>query len=195
MTAKRAEGIILQTLKYQDYDQIATVFTMDHGILKFFVKGAYRSQNGKNTSPLARAEFIYTQGKSTLYNCKEVSLLNTYLNLRNNLTHLEAGIDLLKAVLESQMESKPAPELYKLLIMYLEKIPVIPDPWVLAASFLLKILRHDGLLAFDQSHESEEEQLLIQLLAFTRSFADLSSIQITPEFYQKIRALFAKSLQ
>lgn len=198
MTLRRSEGIVLQTLKYQDYDQIATVFTIEDGLLKFFIKGAYRAQSGKSTSPLTRAEFVYFQGKSSLYSCKEVSLLNTYLNLRNNFAHLETGIDLIKAVLESQMENKPAPELYKLLIMYLEKIPFIPDPWVLSASFHLKILKHEGLLSFDHaflSEINEEEKLLIQLLALTRSFKDLSSIQLAPLFYQKIRTFFTESLQ
>jgi DNA repair protein RecO (recombination protein O) len=191
MTAKRCEGIILQTLKYKDYDQIATVFTQDQGIQKFFVKGAYRNQSA---TPLARAEFIYFQGKSTMYSCKEVSLLNTYLSLRNDLTQLETATELLKAVLESQMENKPAPDLYKLLIVYLEKIQVMPDPWVLAASFHLKVLRHDGLLAFEQPNATEEERLLIQLLAFTRSLADLASVQISPAFYQKVKTQFKEAL-
>lgn len=193
MATERSEGIILQTLKYQDDDQIATVFTHDKGILKFFVKGAYRSKNALG-SPLTRAEFIYLVRQSHLHNCREVSLLNTYHSLRTSLSYLETALEMIKAVLESQLENQPAPHLYQLLVVYLEKIPLMPDPLVLAASFHLKVLRHDGLLNFEQGGFNEEEKLLIQLLTLTRSFKDLTAVALPEGFYPKVRAYFKTCL-
>lgn len=226
MSTLRTEGIVLQAIKYQDYDQILTVFTPGEGIIKFFVKAAYSSKNGRGaaTSPLSRAEFVYSKGKSDLYSCREVSSLNPHLALRQSIVMLETALDLIKAVLESQMENKPAPDLYKLLLSYLEKIPVIANPMVLAASFRLKILRHDGLLdigpccsiceaplhdrytsggdSYCAPHAplnaqkfAGNEMELIQQLAFTRSFKDLFAANITHDFNQKIRQMFTELVQ
>jgi DNA repair protein RecO (recombination protein O) len=227
MTLRITEGIILQTLKYQDYDQIISVFTPDNGILKLFFKGAYQAKNGKGsfTSPFSRIEFVYLQGKNELHKCREISLLNSHFNLRKSLSHLEPALDILKAVIASQIENEPSQIMYKLLLKYLERIPSFSDPWVLATSFRLKILRHEGLFGLSlncsvcQSHLtsqyvaygasycsqhappsislffSEEEVLLIQLLAFTRTFVDLNSIQLSSEFSQKVRDFFIEALK
>jgi DNA repair protein RecO (recombination protein O) len=205
MATKKIEGIILQTVKFQDYDQIATLYTPSLGILKLFIKGAFQTKNQKGalTSPLSRAEFIYHEGKSALYSCREISMLNPHLNLRQNLTHLEAALDLLKVIHDSQWEHAPAPDLYHLLVSYLEKIPVVPDPLVLTLSFRLKVLRHEGVLKLqpDQKTESlmnipfsEHEMDLIHLLAFSKRFKDLCLAEISREFDQKIKQLFLELL-
>ena len=136
----RTEGIILQATKFQDFDQIITVFTPGDGILKFMVKGALNPKQGKAalTTPLSRVELIYLQGKSELYSCREISMLNNHLSLRENVVLMEAAFDLLQAIRSTQLPHKPAPELYKLLLIYLEKLPLIPDPKILSTSFRLK---------------------------------------------------------
>lgn len=69
------------------------------------------------------------------------------------------GCDLLQAVLGSQLPGKPSPQLYALLLIYLKKIPQTAYPWVLAASFRLKLLMHEGLISFPMRCEACEEVL------------------------------------
>lgn len=147
MNTYRCEGIILQTLNFQDYDRILTVFSFEEGLIKLIVKGANRvgQQYNACATPFTRAEFVYSKGKSELLKCREISILQQNLALRNRLAALEAACDMAHAILASQEHHNPAPDLYRLFSSYLEKTAHFPDPYTLAASFRLKILRHDGL--------------------------------------------------
>lgn len=142
-----SEGIILQILNFQDYDRILTVFSCQEGLIKLIVKGANRLGQQFNVcaTPFTCAEFIYTKGKSDLFKCREISILQQNLGLRNRLSSLEAASDMSHALLSSQGQHDPAPHLYRLFKSYLEKIAHFNDPYTLAASLRLKILRHDGL--------------------------------------------------
>lgn len=148
MEIYKTEGIILQALPFQNYDQILSVFTFNEGLIKLILKGAYSSKkgNGAHTNPLTLAEFLFTKGRSELFLCRDVYPINSFLKLRQDLPSLEAACDLLQAILSSQLTHKPAPALYALLQAYLEKMPEAAHPPTLNSSFRLKILRHEGLL-------------------------------------------------
>ena len=148
MEIYRTEGIVLQTINFQDYDRILTVFSQNEGVIKLFVKGANRikQRGGVVTAPLTHLEILYTKSKGDLLKCSSLTLLNAHLDLRTNLTTLEAACEMTQAVLQSQFPNSPAPSLYALLTAYLDKTPGMQDPYLLVASFYLKLLRHDGLL-------------------------------------------------
>jgi len=221
----KCEGVILTALNYKDYDQILTLFTQEAGLMKIFVKRAWSKKEGKgsNTAPLTHAEFIYTIHKSELYTCRELSVLNLNLQLRKNLNSLEAACDMGKALLASQMLHKPSPDLYKLLLYYMEKIPLAPFPEILAASFRLKILRHDGLFGLNSQcslcheelasqHISEgesfcerhaprgsttltsEEARIVSILAYSRSLEELAALQLSSVLCRKIDSFFDKQM-
>lgn len=223
MQAYRTEGIILQALNFQDYDRILTVFTSHEGLIKLFLKGANRPRMGNVTSPLTRAEFVYTLGNSDLYSCREISAITQYLPLRQSLATLEAAGEILKATLTSQLANVPAPDLYTLLSSYLEKLPLMRDPQALVASFCLKLLRHDGLFspesvcavcqrpleeyyivsgeAFCPQHAPpyslqfpQEEMTLLLQLAYCRTFAEVAHLQLSNELRQKIAQFFSSQL-
>ena len=223
MTIYRTEGIVLQAKKYGEQDHILSVFTSGYGILKLFLKG--RSyQKTPSITLLTRAEFVYREGKSDLYSCSEISPLNACLDLRKNLDVMEAALDFVKALTGSQLNCKPAPHLYSLLLSYLEKLPSIPDSRTLAMSFRLKILHHEGLLLIDsccatcqtplKEHYMEgsesycaqhalahfcafssEEVVLLKMLAFTRSFKELFAVKLPADFPRKVCQFFVQSLE
>lgn len=144
MEIKKCEGIVLHKIKYGEYDQILTVFTREEGLIKLICKGASsRKKNGADL--LMRAEFFYLPRQSSLMTCRELTQINANLQLRKSLACLEGACAMAKAILASQCEQKPAPQLYELFICYLERLPLAPQPEALVASFLLKILRHEGL--------------------------------------------------
>lgn len=172
METFRCEGVILQALNFQDYDRIVTVFSLEEGLIKLIIKGANRSsQRSSNyTNPFTRAEFVYSKGKSEIYKNVELSLINQHLHLRQSLQTLEAASDIAQAVLKSQLLHTPAPDLYKLLVWCLEKMPLMIDPYLLAACFRLKLLRHDGLLNISATCASCAEPLEIYYLAAGETF-------------------------
>jgi DNA repair protein RecO (recombination protein O) len=223
MQTYRTEGIILQTLNFQDFDQIATVFT-PMGLIKLIIKGANHSRrNPSKPSPMALGEFVYTQGKSELFKCLEFSLTKQYSAIRTSLSALEAACDILHAIIESQLPHKPAPDLYHLILWTFGKLPSCIDPHALAVSFRLKILRHDGLIrlhtccnvcgsrlirAYVASGETlcqkdapphhlllelNELEVLCSLLDF-RVFSEIAGIQISSTLRDKIKRLFSDLL-
>lgn len=189
MEVYRTEGVILQTINFQDYDQIISLFTENEGIIKLVVKGARHSKRhqGANIAPLAHAEVVYAKGRSELYQCREITILHPHLNLRNNLPVLTAACDMLQALLSSQQVHEPAPALYALLNYYLDKISAINDPHIFSASFRLKILRHEGLLD-ENCHE------FILNLAYCRTLADIAHQTLTPSWHETIIRLFDEQI-
>lgn len=191
MSFYHTEGIILHTLKFLDHDSIMTVFTRDFGLIKFFVKKGLKNHP---ISPLTQAELIFSQGKSNLFKCKEISVLNFHLKLRNNQETLQAAYNLILAIKNSQLEQQPAPLLYELLACYLQALPLFPNPCILAVSFQLKLLRHEGLLnisSFCSNHPtlSEEETRCFKQLALSRSLQELRSLTISPNLNEKLKSL------
>lgn len=225
MEQQRAEGIILQALPFKDYDSILTLFTPEEGLLKVVLKGAFRQKNGKGnrTIPLTRVEAAFKRGRGELATCHEIDALDYHLELRHNLDALNAGCAMLKAVLDTQQPGKAAPDLYKLLLIYLKNLPTAQTPAILSASFFLKVLRHEGVYAFDEHcaacqapilehhlfggetycsrHAPPqalslclEERQLLTFLAFCRDLSQLKELSLPPSVLIKAQELFKHSL-
>lgn len=191
MELKNTEGIILNVIPYQNFDQILTLFTPERGLLKFFCKKS--KTKSQRFAPLTKVEVIYIEKKSELFVCEEINPIQSYLNLRNNLSHLQASCDLLRDVYSTQFVDKPAPLLYQLLNFYLDKISVIQDPYVLSLSFKLKILKHEGIFDWEANSYTEfapEEIELLNLLAHTQSYQPLSQVVLPNNFREKVEKLF-----
>ncbi|MBA3721370.1 MAG: DNA repair protein RecO [Parachlamydiaceae bacterium] len=195
---KCTEGIILHMIPYQNYDQILTVFTPEEGVLKFFCKKA--KTKSQRFSPLTKVEVIYKEKNSELYACEEITPLQTYHNLRTNFSHLQVGCELVRAIHTSQFVGKAAPLLYQLLMYYLEKIPLVKDPYTLSAGFKLKILKHEGVLNDDpQSYHlklfSMDELALLDILTHGQSYQQLSQLSIPVGFNDKIEKIFQSMIR
>jgi DNA repair protein RecO (recombination protein O) len=221
MEKLRTEGVIVRALAFQESDKIFTAFTPDEGLATFFFKGAVSKKKGGqgSTSPLTAVELIYAKGRGEMYYCYEASPLNHNLGLRQNLAILEAACEMLKAVSATQMPGKAASDLYRLLLIYLEKLPEALDPTTISASFHLKTLRHEGLWhgqflcsacgselsdsflaggeAFCRQHAPSPAFVLtaseregLHLLAFCRDIAMLAVLPMTAELAGKIKRLF-----
>lgn len=143
------EGIILQVIPFRDNDQILTLFTPQEGLIKLFYR---RSQKGQKLqglpTPLQKVEVVYRETKGELFQGHDIALIEPFTSLLKNFRQLQASCDLLQAIHFSQLIGKAAPRLYDLLCFYLKKIPLIPCPETLVASFRLKLLWHDGLMCF-----------------------------------------------
>ena len=143
------QGIVLRSIPFREYDQILSVFTLEGGLIKIFYKGKRRCRKGGQNGvvPLTLVEVVYRERRGEIFSCHELAVLETFSLLRKELLFLHVACDLLQVVLDSQWMGKSAPRLYALLCFYLKKIPFAPNPWVLSASFRLKLLVHDGILS------------------------------------------------
>lgn len=200
MAICRMEGIILHLLKIGDFDQLLTIFTREAGVIKVMFRGGRDGTlkctgGGSCASPLTRVEVVYTVGRGELYRGRELTRMESYQTLRQDLSQLNAGCALLEAIRRSQIGEKPVPLLYSLLCLYLNRLTDLSDPGVAVASFYLKILKHEGLIGADCVKDlPEEEQLLMEFLAGCRNFADLELAKLAPDCLARIRELFVRRI-
>lgn len=197
MEKLRTEGVIIRGIPFKDYDCILSLFTPNDGLIKLFVKGAYHSKNGKGSliAPLSQIEAVYTKKQSELLNCYEIAMVNPHHHVRQNLSMLEAACEMLKAIESTQLPAKAAPDLYRLFLIYLKKLPEASDPTCISSSFHLKTLSHEGLLASNALFKmAAEERELIEVLALCRDFSLLSKLTIDPALASQVKQLFHQSL-
>ncbi len=215
----RIQGITLKSIDYGEYDKILHVFTREEGILHLIAKGANRptSANKTGSQSLIDAEFL-TEKKGeghSLHVCREITPSDYRLYLRDDIDKLRTGCGLAHAVLRSQIPEHPAPPLFSLFHIYLDRIKVSANMPALSASFALKLLRYEGLFALpagcsecghffpdgffseklfycaDHRPEkslffSEEEFQILFLLAYSREISLIESLPISPELIKKI---------
>lgn len=222
MELEKKEGIVVKSFNYQENKRIITIFT-ESGLLSL-VATVYQKNPSSLllTTPLCIGEFLYKKTSSQLYSLKEGSVLNSYRSYNTSYSHLETAFSLMNTLLSSQLPDKPAPLLYKLLKLYLERLPSFPNPKVLSSSFMLKTLRHEGLIpleglcsycdsaptqAFFQKEPyckncmpthslyfEEQEWEHFQILLFSKDLKILETLVCEEPFHQKIHTLFKESL-
>lgn len=197
MEIYKTTGTILHAFDFKDYDKILTIFAEEEGLFKVIVKNANRPTNrlGKSTAPLTHAEFVYTCSKSDIRLCKEISVINYRLQLRSKLELLEAAVDITRTVSKSIIPNTTTPLLYQLLNIYLDELPKMHSPATLAESYKLKLLRHEGLLSFDDPEMFQQftpqEIDLISILTYSRHLDELIPLQLSGELRKKITQFFA----
>jgi DNA repair protein RecO (recombination protein O) len=216
MDLLNTEAIVLQAIPFKEYDRILTLFS-PQGLLKFFVKVAKKEylHLAALTSPLTLAEFHYTPGRKGLHRLVEGTILKQNIQIRESYTSLIIAEKMVYALLQSQWPDKPAPKLFALFILLLEHLPTVKEPSSFLTLFLLKLLRHEGLLQLSTPLQAvyrfagerysqkeappgallftEEEEELLTSLALTRFLPDLKECTLSTEFQKKIEILSAQT--
>jgi len=161
MTLLKTEGLILRSIPFKDYDQILTLYTPGHGLISAIVKAARSQKRGLSSaiSPLNRVDLVFKKGKQELHSCRELSVLNHHLFLREKSDSIRVACEFAQAIRTSQLPEKPSPELYTLLIKMIERIPDSKSLSSLLTAFRLKVVRHDGLLHWNPACSSCQKPL------------------------------------
>ena len=153
MTEKQEEGIVLNAFDYQESSRIISLFTPNSGMINLMAKRIAKTKTRwmNLTTPLCHGHFVYQMKRSSLYHLTDGHILNLHIHLRQSYSHLNEAGKILRALSQSQLHEKPAPLLFQLLRSYLSQLPHTPYPQTLGASFLIKTLKHDGLIALSSS--------------------------------------------
>jgi DNA repair protein RecO (recombination protein O) len=153
MEEERTEGIVLRSFDYKDRQKILTLFSPKEGLISLIVHGlsSRKSHLLALTSPFCHAEFIYRKTRSDLSRFIDGTVLDEHLNFRTQYSFLQTAGTLAQAILRSQMPGKATPVLYFLFRSYFKQITTFENPAPLIASFHLKLLKHEGLLALEAS--------------------------------------------
>jgi DNA repair protein RecO (recombination protein O) len=185
------DGIVLLAQDYKEKDRIITVFTLNHGLIKLIVKGMERRSPHlfALTGLFCYAEYLYVKGSSDLYRFEDGTVIDSHLELRDQLIYLQIAGEMARAVLQSQMAGKPAPALFTLLISYLKQINSFDNPSILPISFRCKLLVHEGLLSWKHPPApfSMEEWEALQQVSSIRSFQQLREVKLDQQINSKFQ--------
>ena len=188
------EGVILRSFNYKEKQKILSVFTKD-GILSFITYVSKNKASGALCEPTSCVNFTYSKSRSDLLKVKEINLINAHISLRNNYEKIESASNILRSLVKSQLPGKPSPLLYQLTKVYLKQLCKSIYPKGIEISFLLKLMRHEGLLSFEKdSPFTNEETILVKALTFTKDFSLLEEIHLDGIFTGKVENLFNETV-
>lgn len=137
----------MRAVPYQDNHHIVSAFTKEGGIVRLFVRGTLRSRRASHAlcTPLVLAELVMREGKGGLFSLKEGNVVDPHTGLRADYGRLDAAGQMAGALLALLWPGKPAPSLFTLSARYLKAMEGAAHPDALLASFLCKVLKHEGL--------------------------------------------------
>lgn len=215
---EKIRGVCLQAIPYLGKGRILKLFTPEAGLLTLMSKKPSLAA----LSPFCIAECVYKKKQSEIYTLIDGSILDSLLGIRQSYSALTAAGAIAQDLLRSQLPNKAAPGLYALLCSYFKNLPQFENPAILSASFRLKYLLHEGLLALEDEcarcagqasvlmlgesvcrlHASlasfafdKEEWHTIRQLAFSRQFSLLQQIDLSTSLHNAIGALFEERLK
>lgn len=215
---EKKQGVVLQAIPYLDKGRILKVFSRESGMVSLMAK----KKTLPSLAPFCIAEFVYKTRQSDLGMLIDASLIDSLVDLRKSYEILTTAGSMAQDLLRSQLPGKASPGLYDLLCSYFKKLPEFHNPDVLSASFQLKLLLHDGLLAladecalcgkpasvlmqgesFCPEHapflmltHSENDWRTLHHLAFARQFSILQNTDLSKSLKEKIRSLFEERIK
>lgn len=216
---EKTEGLLLQSISYLGTQKILKVFAPDAGLISLMSK---KASSAALTNPFILAEWVYKKGKEEIHLLKDATLLNDFSDLRQNYETLSAAGHIAQDLLRSQLPAKKGGDLYALALAYLKKLAAFSHPEILAASFRLKLLLHEGLLSLQKeciqcgapaTHLSQgesfcrhhaihsqlaftsEEWEFLQIFTYARQFSLLQTLSLSSALQKKIGDLFEERLK
>jgi DNA repair protein RecO (recombination protein O) len=123
MQLEKLQAFVLSTSDYGERDRIASLFTLEHGRLKGFARGARNSRKrfGPALETLARIELQLTH-KDGLSSLKSADVITLYSGIRSALGAIAHGLYACELIDCLTPEGQPLPRLYRLLASYLEHL-------------------------------------------------------------------------
>jgi DNA repair protein RecO (recombination protein O) len=122
MPLHTSQAIVLRHLDYGEADRIVTLFTLDHGLLRGFARGARKSRKrfGAALEPFAEVRLFWNDPRgSGLPGLQEAELDNLHLGLRRDLATLGLASYGCELVAELFGEGQPHPDAYHMLRAFL----------------------------------------------------------------------------
>ncbi|MEM1283505.1 MAG: DNA repair protein RecO [Chlamydiota bacterium] len=219
----RLEGIIVKAIDYQEYDKLLHVFTKKEGMCALMAKRANhpKTRGVLPCSPLTHAEFVFENPEKALPICREISPISHNLDLRKDIDRLNDACKMASVLHATLMPGKGVPLLFDLFKCYLDQLTKSEGSPPIVSSFILKLLRHEGVFTlplhcmecqeqldafsacdcgfFCSRHApdktlsfSGEEQQILYLLMYSRQLSSIVEAPVNELFVRKVEALYKK---
>ena len=148
MIFHRTIGCVLRRRDYSETSSIAAVYTRDHGKIRVLAKGARRKKSDflGLLEPLSLLEIVFIERRSGLHILKEASLLVPNLGLRQNLSKIAHGLNLLSLIDQTQPDEDADPDVFDLLVSGLSALADVSVPQNVGFAFQAHLLHFFGKL-------------------------------------------------
>jgi DNA repair protein RecO (recombination protein O) len=123
MQSEKLQAFVLSSLDYGDSDRIVSLFSLEHGRIKAFARGARKSRKrfGPALEPFARID-IQARIKQGLSGLQQADIVSIYPAIRADLERIAHALYACELVDAITPEGHPIPRLYRLLAAYLERL-------------------------------------------------------------------------
>ena len=123
MHLETLQAFVLSNSDYGESDRIVSLFTLEHGRLKGFARGARNSRKrfGPALEPFARIH-LQLNCKEGLSSLRSADVITLYPGIRGRLGAIAHGLYACELVECFTPEGQPLPRLYRLLAAYLERL-------------------------------------------------------------------------
>jgi len=127
MHSEKFQAFVLSTLDYGDSDRIVGLFTLEHGRIKAFARGARKSRKrfGPALEPFARID-VQARIKDGLSSLQQADIISIYPAIRADLERIAHALYACELVDVITPEGHPLPRLYRLLAAYLDRLETEP---------------------------------------------------------------------
>lgn len=142
---KKKEGIILNSIIYQENSKILYILSSD-GIDSVLVRGAkkYKSGHINSTQVLTKVEYITTEKKLPV--AVDLTVLDNYLIIKNDLKKMTLAEFILEMLYRSTLDNIDFGLLYKMIDYLLNEIINRTDLKLLLLQFQIKMLYFLGIM-------------------------------------------------
>jgi DNA repair protein RecO (recombination protein O) len=123
MTLEKLQAFVLSNSDYGESDRIVSLFTLEHGRLKGFARGARNSRKrfGPALETFARIN-LQINHKDGLSSLRSADVITLYSGIRGGLSAIAHALYSCELVEALTPEGHPLPRLYRLLAAYLERL-------------------------------------------------------------------------
>ncbi|MFZ4856959.1 MAG: DNA repair protein RecO [Desulfuromonadaceae bacterium] len=123
MHLEKLQAFVLSSTDYGESDRIVSLFTLEHGRLKGFARGARNSRKrfGPALEPFARID-LQLNHKEGLSSLRSADVISLYPGIRSELCAIAHGLYACELVECLTPEGQSLPRLYRLLASYLERL-------------------------------------------------------------------------
>lgn len=123
MQSEKLQAFVLSSLDYGDSDRIVSLFSLEHGRIRAFARGARNSRKrfGPALEPFARI-VVQARIKHGLSGLQQADIVSIYPTIRTELASIAHALYACELVDAITPEGHPIPRLFRLLAAYLDHL-------------------------------------------------------------------------
>ena len=147
MSPVKTKAIVIKSIKWAETSKIVTLYTREYGCIKVIAKGSrrMRSEYAGSLEPLNVLEtLIYISAKRELQTLGQVSLVNSFPGLRNNLEKMAYALAILELIQIFIHYHEKEQIFFDFIYQLLDDLQKTKKPEIILWYFILKIASYLG---------------------------------------------------